>query len=640
MTHWAPESDLPAPEQDPPTPPASRPRPREPDRLLLSAFLVTGLLFAYQLSVTLLAPRWADVVTGWFRAALAWPEVFLLLGLSLWLTRTRRPHARTWWLLSVAMLGYALGKTVLVVSAQVVFPIQVPFPWWSDLCYLLTFPCFFLAPVLWPGVGVNRRSGLARVKLVFDTCLVMGAATGLSWYFLLAPISLGSTLPWLGTAVTLAYPIGDLGGIFALTVMFLRSDHRYRQRAVLQLLVAVALCLILADSWMAWLHVSAQSPVDRLPDLVFLLASLLLPLAGLMQYRALQHEPVNTAVQVEIHDEVRRQRHDVLESLRFLFPFAAVLLACGAIEARILIAPLPAIGVLVPHLVMLGMLLLVLGRQGVAFLELGRLRQAQEAVRAKDLALCEATRQMEMFLGLASHELRTPLTSITLHQQLMWRRLQRLKPQEALSPPEVVRAFHEFEAHLRGAEEQIRRQGRFISELLDVSRMRCGHLELHMGLTDLMAIVLAAVEEQRLAWPERRIHLCAPAEEPVPIAADTVRIEQVVVQYLTNALRYSKDDLPVEMGVLVEAQQVEFWVRDQGPGLSSEEQVRIWECFHRVPGIQVQSGSGVGLGIGLYLSKIIIERHGGQVGVRSAGGPGSTFWFTLPLASARQEGNA
>jgi signal transduction histidine kinase len=601
---------------------------------------VIGLLVAYQLGVTLLAPTWADAVTGWFRAALAWPEVFLLLWLSLWLTRTRRPQARTWWLLSVAMLGYALGKTVLVVSAQVAFPSQVPFPWWSDLCYLLTFPCFFLAPVLWPGVPADHRSGLARTKLMLDTCLVMGAATGLSWYFLLAPIFLGSTLPWPGKAVTLAYPIGDLGGMFALTVMFLRAGRRHGQRSILQVLVVVALCLILADSWMAWLHLSARSTLDRLPDLVFLLASLLLPLAGLTQYRALQREPVKLAGQVEVRAGARRPTHDLLESLRFLSPFAAVLLACVSIEARILIAPLPAVGVLVPHLVMLALLLLVLGRQGVAYLEQGRLRDEREAARAKEQALCEATRQMETFLGLASHELRTPLTSISLHQQLMWRRLQRLKPQEAQSPPDVVRALHAFEAHLRGAEEQLQRQGRFISELLDVSRLRCGHLELHVDLADLWAIVRAAVEEQRRVWPERAILLCLPAEERVPIAADAVRIGQVVMQYLTNALRYSGEDLPVETGVQVAAQRAEVWVRDQGPGLAPGEQARIWECFHRAPGVQVQSGSGVGLGIGLYLSKMIIERHGGQVGVRSAGGAGATFWFTLPLARARQGGIA
>ncbi|MGZ3639557.1 MAG: ATP-binding protein, partial [Ktedonobacterales bacterium] len=73
-------------------------------------------------------------------------------------------------------------------------------------------------------------------------------------------------------------------------------------------------------------------------------------------------------------------------------------------------------------------------------------------------------------------------------------------------------------------------------------------------------------------------------------------------------------------------------VRDRGPGLTAEQREHLWERFHRVSGIEVQSGSGVGLGLGLHLSKTIVERHGGEVGVESAVGEGSTFWFTLPLA--------
>jgi signal transduction histidine kinase len=73
-------------------------------------------------------------------------------------------------------------------------------------------------------------------------------------------------------------------------------------------------------------------------------------------------------------------------------------------------------------------------------------------------------------------------------------------------------------------------------------------------------------------------------------------------------------------------------VRDHGPGLPSDERDAVWEQFHRVAGIVVQSGSGVGLGLGLYISKEIITRHGGEVGVESAPGEGSAFWFTLPLA--------
>jgi K+-sensing histidine kinase KdpD len=78
------------------------------------------------------------------------------------------------------------------------------------------------------------------------------------------------------------------------------------------------------------------------------------------------------------------------------------------------------------------------------------------------------------------------------------------------------------------------------------------------------------------------------------------------------------------------AGQVRLAVRDHGPGLPSEEEAHIWERFHRVPGIEAQSGGGVGLGLGLYISRRIVEQHGGAVGVESAPGAGAEFWFTLP----------
>jgi signal transduction histidine kinase len=88
----------------------------------------------------------------------------------------------------------------------------------------------------------------------------------------------------------------------------------------------------------------------------------------------------------------------------------------------------------------------------------------------------------------------------------------------------------------------------------------------------------------------------------------------------------------VEVGLGVEAQQVRVWVRDGGPGIPLAEQERIWERFHRVPGIEVQSGSHIGLGLGLSICREIIERRHGLVGVQSTPGEGATFWFTLPRA--------
>jgi K+-sensing histidine kinase KdpD len=102
--------------------------------------------------------------------------------------------------------------------------------------------------------------------------------------------------------------------------------------------------------------------------------------------------------------------------------------------------------------------------------------------------------------------------------------------------------------------------------------------------------------------------------------------------YLTNALKYSPADRPVAVGITVSDREARVWVRDEGSGLPAEEQTQIWERFHRAREIVVQSGSGIGLGLGLYICRTIIERHQGRVGVESAPGRGSTFWFTVPLA--------
>ena len=116
---------------------------------------------------------------------------------------------------------------------------------------------------------------------------------------------------------------------------------------------------------------------------------------------------------------------------------------------------------------------------------------------------------------------------------------------------------------------------------------------------------------------------------------DAGRIKQVVNNYLTNALKYSPPGSPVEVGLRASDQQARVWVRDYGPGISPEEQQRIWSRFYRVKGIEVQSGSGVGLGVGLHICRTIIENHHGQVGVESAPGAGSTFWFILPLTNVQ-----
>ncbi len=270
-------------------------------------------------------------------------------------------------------------------------------------------------------------------------------------------------------------------------------------------------------------------------------------------------------------------------------------------------------------------------RLGALVLERERLLREQTEARANELALRTTQAQMETFLGMAGHELKNPLAALKLGIQMTERRLQRRAGCEA-SPPDF------FAQHLAQARRQVERLERLVDDLLDVSRVRAGKLEFSLETNDLRAMVLRAVEEQRQANPARVLLLRLPTDLTVPVLADAGRIGQVVTNYLTNALKYSPADRPVEVGLDLEDQRARVWVRDEGPGIPPEEQERIWERFHRVKGIEVQSGTGVGLGLGLHICRTIIERHQGQVGVESAPGKGSTFWFTLPVTSPSTEG--
>jgi signal transduction histidine kinase len=247
--------------------------------------------------------------------------------------------------------------------------------------------------------------------------------------------------------------------------------------------------------------------------------------------------------------------------------------------------------------------------------------------REHEDALRNTTAQMETFLGVAGHELKNPLTSLRLSLQLSARRLLQLSQRE----PETAPSLESVLDTMTRAERQEHRLDRMVDDLLDASRIQAGKLELHLEPTDLVTVVCEVVEEQRQLNPQRTLRFECPSELHAPVVADADRIEEVVTNYLTNALKYSPPATPIDVGVDVETQQALVWVRDQGPGLSPEEQDRIWGRFYRAAGVDVQSGTGVGLGLGLHISQIIIEQHHGQVGVQSMPGEGSTFWFTLPL---------
>ena len=269
-----------------------------------------------------------------------------------------------------------------------------------------------------------------------------------------------------------------------------------------------------------------------------------------------------------------------------------------------------------------------------SLVEQERLLREREEARAAVLALEETNRRMDEFLGIVSHELRTPLTSAKLSAQMADRWLNQwvaapAEDQAGVFKPERLTRLLALIAQIN---RQIARQERLVNDLLDVSRMHVGHLELRMVPCDVVVVVREAVEEQRLLHPGREITFeVRPRGEPMIVEGDADRIGQAATNYLTNALKYSPERAPVRVHLDANERLVCLCVQDEGPGIPAEAQSRLWDQFYRVSDVVVQSGSGVGLGLGLYITRTIIERLGGQVGVRSRPGDGTTFWLALPL---------
>ena len=229
----------------------------------------------------------------------------------------------------------------------------------------------------------------------------------------------------------------------------------------------------------------------------------------------------------------------------------------------------------------------------------------------------DLSRLKDEFLSIASHELRTPVTSIKGYTQL------------------AKTLIHEndlgtSEEYLDIALDQIDRMSRLILELLDVSRIETGRLEIRREPIDWSAFVHDVVHHHHTTVSDRRLALNVPVNGK-RVVGDRDRLEQVLGNLLENAVKYSPDGSEILVGVEDKGDQLVTAVRDRGIGIPADELSQVFERFHR--GRQVSSTNYGGLGLGLYITKQIIERHGGTIWVESAEGVGTTFYFALPVAT-------
>lgn len=225
----------------------------------------------------------------------------------------------------------------------------------------------------------------------------------------------------------------------------------------------------------------------------------------------------------------------------------------------------------------------------------------------------EIERRKDEFISMASHELKTPITSIKVFTQLLQRKL-------SLDP--VHKKF------LTRMESQIEKLTNLVNDLLDVSKIQAGKLELRKEVFSLQDLVKDTVENIQ-ATTSHAIKLKGSVRKKVD--GDKDRIEQVLINFLTNAIKYSPDAKDIIVHIRTNNQQVEVGVQDFGVGIPAEHKEKIFSRFYRVYDNHDQTFPG--LGMGLYISSVIIKRHQGKIWFESEPNKGSTFYFSLPFVS-------
>lgn len=254
--------------------------------------------------------------------------------------------------------------------------------------------------------------------------------------------------------------------------------------------------------------------------------------------------------------------------------------------------------------------------------ELERSRREQEVLldelRSTKVELENAVRMRDDFMSIVSHELKTPLNTLILEVQL--RKLQLGRKNFAAFSEDKLQQMVDKD------ERQIQSLIRLIDDMLDVSRIRTGKLSIRPTQVDLGKLVASVVENFAPQMEASGCTLLFQRPEPVIGLWDEFRIEQVLANLLTNAMRYGAGQ-PVQVNVSTTAAGACIEVRDHGIGISQKSLERIFCQFERAEG----SESSAGLGLGLFIAEQIIKAHSGLIQVESEEGKGALFRVLLPL---------
>lgn len=229
----------------------------------------------------------------------------------------------------------------------------------------------------------------------------------------------------------------------------------------------------------------------------------------------------------------------------------------------------------------------------------------------------QTDKQKDDFIGFASHELKNPLAAIQGNAQILQRTINNLKKKQVM---DIANSIN----------DQAKRATYLINELLDITKIESGKLTFHKEKFYLFDLLDSIVKEQKLIYITHKIILKGKTRKKV--FCDKYRISQVIVNLITNAIKYSPNANKIVVSIKNNRREVVVSVQDFGKGITKDNVKKVFEAYFREGA--VSHGTIQGLGLGLYISQEIAKKHNGRLWVESTEGKGSTFYLSLPYSSS------
>jgi len=511
-----------------------------------------------------------------------------------------RAERLPWQLFGLGLAGQVAGDAIFAVY-EVSLDREPPSPSVADVFYLAGYPLLAIGVLL----ILRRLGGQTSRTAILDTAIIFSGVALVQWVFFIDPynhIRFGTEGARL---VAMGYPAMDVLLLVALAQLLVGPGGR---AVAYRLLLASVALWVVADE-IYGLNFDSYQGGDWIDALW---------LGSYVVWAAAALEPSMAHIAEADRRRLPRlttARLTLLAAASFTAPLTLLIERAAHHRAHAFVIALGGAALAALVLLRLAGLVHAVERAGLAERVARReAEQAQQLLAYQNQQLLEIDRQKDEFVSSISHELRTPLTSIAGYVELL------LEEEQDTGK----------RGHLAIVERNADRLLALVSDLLFAARLQYGRLELERSPVDLQTLVRQAMDSARPRAQAASVVLGVETVDVPKIQGEPAKLAQLLDNLISNAIKFTPRDGRVDVRLAARDTMIRIEVSDTGIGIPDEERERLFERFFRAQAALERQIQGTGLG--LYISKAIVEAHGGRIGVDGAPGEGTTFVVELPVA--------